>query len=294
MTLKQEYDDWIRHVEAVRSPKTAATYSYTVGRFLAWLRQSSTCPQSATEIIPQHLQRYFDLEARKLRPGTLQLSSVTIRQWLKYAHAQAGEADWELKGKLQLPRNPKREAVWLDDRLLLRYIEAASALKDSEARAVLVLLPYVGARISELLNATAGDIHRQGDTYFLLLHGKGAKERSIPLAATAKTEFKRHVATLDRVPKGSDRLFASTTADRVRDLVKSIGKKIGVLGLHPHSLRHTFATHLSLRGVDLKTIQELMGHEDIETTAIYVHTSMAQKEKAIEALDSPGKTFASR
>lgn len=280
-TLDTQFDTWMTHIEAVRSPRTLKTYRSIVSQFISWCRDRGIA--DVTRITPVILQSYVDISTHRLRPSSLRTVVNTLRQFIGYTRATAG-VDAMTAAKIQLPRMAKREAIWLDRRTLKLYLEDVAAYRDP-ARAVLTLLPLLGTRISEIIGVAVSDVRERDGTYYVLVHGKNSKERNVPLSGPAREELKRYTAknnVLGR-PKSSA-LFPGVSAERIRDRLTSIGKRIGVPGLHPHSLRHTFATNMSLAGYDLKTIQELMGHEDIKTTALYVHTSMEQKARAVEGV----------
>ncbi len=149
---------------------------------------------------------------------------------------------------------------------------------------LLELLYSSGVRVSELVNIKMSDIDFRGRNIRVL--GKGRKERIVPFSATAQKVLKRYVSeSRDNLMKKYslsiqfDNLFFSAngrplTSRGVEYILKEIEKKTGCnYGLHPHLLRHTFATHLLEGGADLRVIQELLGHESLNTTQIYTHVT---------------------
>lgn len=151
--------------------------------------------------------------------------------------------------------------------------------------AIVVLLVYSGLRVAELcaldrddLDFVAGLVH--------VRHGKGDRERWVPLHETPAEAVRRYLATrTDAHPA----LFLSRqgriSTSQVRRLVKAIMATTGVTkAVTPHKFRHTFATLLLDRGVDVRVIQELLGHARLETTQLYTHVSIARKRRDVDLL----------
>lgn len=161
-------------------------------------------------------------------------------------------------------------------------------------QAILELLYASGIRARELVNIQIGDIDYNGRIIHII--GKGKKERIVPFSKTCKTAMSKYQNDLR--PKllqknSSDEVLAlflnsrghALTTRGLEFILRGIEKKTGCyLGLHPHLFRHTFATHLLEEGADLRIIQELLGHESINTTQIYTHVSQ-------EGLQNQHKAF---
>ena len=124
----------------------------------------------------------------------------------------------------------------------------------------------------------------------MLVHGKVAKERVVPLADQAVAAIEQYLP--HRVQTQSHRLFVSQFGEPIcgraisRMLARTLGKAgLAGKGITPHKLRHTFATHLIRNGVDIRTVQELMGHSELETTAKYLHSDTRTKQAAVGKLN---------
>ncbi|MCK4273772.1 MAG: site-specific tyrosine recombinase XerD [Dehalococcoidales bacterium] len=164
-------------------------------------------------------------------------------------------------------------------RLLLEQPAKLSTAEAKRDRAMLELLYASGMRISELVALNLGDVNTEGD-YFVRCFGKGRKERIIPLykqiAMTVKQYVDEDRPKLARGKKG-DALFLNARGDRLTrqgfwQKLKEYAKSAG-LGdrISPHTLRHSFATHMLSGGADLRSVQELLGHANISTTQVYTH-----------------------
>ncbi|MDH4378570.1 MAG: tyrosine-type recombinase/integrase [Vampirovibrionales bacterium] len=155
-------------------------------------------------------------------------------------------------------------------------------------RLLLELLYGCGLRISELLDLRVADVNVQDG--YLRCRGKGGKERLVPLSGPSIALVKTAIIMLDLQP--TDPLLAENADKRLptrRVLwgrVKALGQRIGK-DMSPHTLRHTFATHLLDGGADLRVVQELLGHADIVTTQHYTHISKARAKAAYHSVFGP-------
>ncbi|MCX8069374.1 MAG: site-specific tyrosine recombinase XerD [Thermodesulfovibrionales bacterium] len=181
----------------------------------------------------------------------------------------------------QWQRLPK--ALDLNDikKLLETQLPTRFYLRDS---AMLELMYSSGLRVSEIISIKTDDINYEGG--FLRVMGKGSKERIVPINKRAINRIKDYTLTL-RVNilrgKSSPYLFLSNrgepmTRQRFWQSLKELGKSAG-LSLTPHSLRHSFATHLLDGGADLRSVQKMLGHADISTTQIYTKVSSDRIKK---------------
>jgi len=184
---------------------------------------------------------------------------------------------------LPLPKIPSRlpDAITVEEaeRLLSQpFPEGPAGLRD---RAILEVLYGCGLRVSELVGLDVGDVDL--DEGFLRVLGKGSKERVVPIggyAAQAVSAYLTHGRPFLRsrrsaVQKDRSALFVNQRGGRltrqaVFGIVKRYGQRAGV-DIHPHTLRHSFATHMLQGGADLRSLQEMLGHADISTTQIYTH-----------------------
>lgn len=158
------------------------------------------------------------------------------------------------------------------------------ALRD---HALLELLYASGLRVSEVVNLTLDQIESQ--TRIIKVTGKGNKERMVPYSVECKktldkyiNECRKEIIKKNKLENDPKALFLNARGEKlttrgVEYILKSIEKKIGMeLDLHPHKMRHSFATHLLDEGVDLRVIQEILGHESLETTQVYTHISTSK------------------
>jgi integrase/recombinase XerD len=147
---------------------------------------------------------------------------------------------------------------------------------------MLCLSYAAGLRVSELIRLKLGDIDFQRGT--VQAFGKGGKRRLVPLGEVALAYLDQHLAN-HRARGGSSYVFITgrgrpMTRQGFWKLVKGYAQKAGLpAGVHPHKLRHSFATHLLTGGADLRSVQAMLGHSDISTTEIYTHLSQGHVER---------------
>ncbi len=154
--------------------------------------------------------------------------------------------------------------------------------KSERLKTLLLLLPYTGLRIGEITNLRKNNIFINNNNWFLVFIGKGNKERKVPLNTEAKEILSNYLKTCNFY--SDNNLLFPISPDAVRDSIRGFKDKINMNFLTPHILRHTFATLLLQKGVDITTISQLMGHSSpVITLNIYSHTN---EEKMLEAVNA--------
>jgi integrase/recombinase XerD len=175
-------------------------------------------------------------------------------------------------------------------RLLLEQPTKLSSAEAKRDAAMLELLYASGMRISELVALNIGDVNTEGN-YFVRCFGKGRKERIVPLYEKIATTVKNYIAE-DRPKlahgKSETALFLNARGDRITrqgfwQKLKEYAKSAGLSSqISPHTLRHSFATHMLSGGADLRSVQELLGHANISTTQVYTHLTTDQVRRTYD------------
>lgn len=193
----------------------------------------------------------------------------------------------------ELLETPKREHR-LPDVLTLDEIDSMIAQLDMSKpeshrnRAIIEMLYGSGLRVSELVNLKISDIYRQEG--FMRITGKGNKQRLVPISPVADewlSYWFQDRNQLDIKPEFSDIVFLNRygrqlTRAMIFTIIKTLARQANIhKTISPHTLRHSFATHLLQNGADLRVIQQLLGHEDITTTEIYTHIEIQDLREAI-------------
>ncbi|OGO19141.1 MAG: site-specific tyrosine recombinase XerD [Chloroflexi bacterium RBG_16_50_9] len=175
-------------------------------------------------------------------------------------------------------------------RLLLEQPNKLSTTEAKRDRTMLELLYASGMRISELVSLNLGDVITEGD-YFVRCFGKGHKERIIPLYEQVAMSVKKYIEE-SRSKLAHNRseiaLFLNARGERLTrqgfwQKIKEYAKSAGLdARVSPHTLRHSFATHMLSGGADLRSVQELLGHANISTTQVYTHLTTEHVRRAYE------------
>jgi len=267
-------------VEKGASRNTIEGYSRDLNRYAAFVGERGI--REIGEVGTQDLLSYLArLHGEGLAANTVNRALAALRGFYKYLLREkkvesAPVAHVELaKVWMHLPDVLSREEMAL---LLAQPDEATPAsLRDA---AMLELMYATGIRVSELVSLTVNNINWQ--VGYLVAMGKGEKERIVPLGRTAYDRLKRYLeGARPRLLKdrGCDILFLNRSGKKLtRQGFWKIMKKYAARAklakkVHPHTLRHSFATHLLEGGADLRSVQIMLGHADISTTQIYTHVT---------------------
>lgn len=254
------------------SRNTVAAYRRDLSRFLDG---STRLPDRAG--ILDHLVQL----RRDHAPASVIRAMAAIRGFYRFLHAE-GEIQHDPSEGLLGTRIEQRLPVVLGRRTVESLLEAFAGndLLARRNRALMQILYATGCRVSEVTELHLTSWLRDHD--FLRLRGKGDKERLVPLSPPAQDALAHYLdevrpQLLRRRAMTTETLFLSRTGrplDRVRiyQIVRAAAAQAGItVACSPHSLRHSFATHLVAGGADLRTVQELLGHASLATTQIYTH-----------------------
>jgi integrase/recombinase XerC len=283
------------------SPHTIRGYENDLGQFLAFLTPPGTAmppPPDVTHImIREFVAHLHDL---KLEKSSIARKLAAIRSFFKFA-VREGIVTRNPARMVATPKLPKRIPSVLSAEDLNAFLDGvvagpargkqASTRDDSRLmvrrdRAILELLYASGLRVSELTGLNLGDMDRK--ELMLRVRGKGNKERIVPYGGKAEQALEAYEALRqgilrkaggrgDRQAVFLNHLGTRLTQRSVARIVKKYARLANVnWDLHPHSLRHAFATHLLADGADLRAIQELLGHSSLSTTQRYTHATIRQ------------------
>ena len=228
---------------------------------------------------------------RALAPTSLRRRAAAIRGFYRFAYAE-GLIPADVGARLELPRQPRLLPETLSVDEVEALLDAAGGAETSDTvgaatgirdRALLELLYASGLRISEALGLARDDLSREGG--FVRVVGKGDRERLVPVGDVALEWLGRWIdgprrdwlAIAHVEPEAGGPLFLTARGRRLARqqawaIVKAAAARAGLSDrVSPHTLRHSFATHLLEGGADLRVVQELLGHASISTTQLYTH-----------------------
>jgi len=268
---------FLRHLAHERrlSDHTLSSYRRDLTRFRAWLRRGRAGPWERLD--QQTVRGYVAWRHRGGVSGkTLQRELAALRSFYRYL-LREGITDRNPAQGVRAPKAARKLPATLDADQLCSLLDQPNAdplvLRDT---AMIELFYSSGLRLAELVAIDIGDI--DGDDATLEVTGKGAKTRRVPVGSQALEAIGRWLkvrgsyAATDRkalfVSRRGNRIHPRTVQQRLRQWALARG---ATRNLHPHLLRHSFASHLLESSGDLRAVQELLGHADIGTTQIYTH-----------------------
>lgn len=280
-------------IERNRSAKTVENYGHYLKRFIEWaeIKNPRDINPEKVRRFRLFLNRYKDENGRELKKITQNYYIIALRNFLKYL-AKRDILSLPAE-KIEVGKNPAYSVEFLEQDELERLLESASGarLRELRDRAVLELLFSAGLRVSELININREQVNLKRQEFSV--KGKGDKIRVVFISNSAKDALEKYLAKrtdMDpalfiRIPKKGlnegkkDNL--RLTPRTVQRIVKYYALKAGIVkDVHPHTLRHSFATDLLMNGADIRSVQAMLGHSSITTTQIYTHVTN-QKLKEI-------------
>ena len=293
--LRRATDGWLDHLRVERglSEHTLTAYRRDTDRYLEHLEDLGVrSPEDVREThvtdFLAHLRR-GDEEHPPLAATSAARAVVAVRGLHRFL-AVEGEAVADPAQQVQPPTPPRRlpKALRVDE--VERLLQAASvgdtpaALRD---RALLEVLYGCGARVSEAIGLDLDDLElgreQDGTGGVVRLFGKGSKERIVPMGRYARDALDAWVVrgrpALARAGSGTPAVFVNARGGRLSrqsawNAIKAAAERADLRGeISPHTLRHSFATHLLDGGADVRVVQELLGHASVTTTQIYTHVS---------------------
>lgn len=277
MSFESDLNDFYSYLEAERrySPHTLAAYRRDLNAFAGFSRQRDV--HSWKQMDDLHVRAFVASQHRKgLTGSSLQRQLSTIRTLFNFL-CRHGRADGNPAQGVPAPRAPKR----LPNTLSIDQLECLLAFPGDDAlacrdRAVMELFYGCGLRLSELTGLDLGDIDWQQGT--VSVTGKGRKQRQVPFGSKAETALKQWLQQRHQQAAPDEKaLFTSRNGKRIsnssiQQRLKKRALQQGVgISLHPHMLRHSFASHILESSNDLRAVQELLGHANLSTTQIYTH-----------------------
>ena len=285
--LTKEYHTYLK-LERGLSPNSVAAYEQDLQRLTSYMEQHNIDVIKATY---EDLQAFVFETFKSINSVRTQARLVAgIHSFYRFLLYH----NYIQQDPSELLETPKKEHH-LPDVLTLDEIDSMIAQLDMSKpeshrnRAIIEMLYGSGLRVSELVNLRLSDIYRQEG--FMRITGKGSKQRLVPISPVADQWLQYWLedrSKLDIKPEYSDIVFLNRygrqlTRAMIFTIIKTLAREADIhKNISPHTLRHSFATHLLQNGADLRIIQQLLGHEDITTTEIYTHIEIQDLREAIQ------------
>ncbi|GAB3584287.1 site-specific tyrosine recombinase XerD [Calidifontibacter terrae] len=290
--IERSVRGWLDHLRVERglSSHTLAAYRRDLDKYVDFLSsQEISAPEQVQE---KHVAQFVahlrtgDADHPPLAASSTARSLAAVRGFHKFL-ALEGDTIADAAAGVTPPAAGRRLPKAISQSEIERLLNAASvgdtpgSLRD---RAILELMYGIGARVSEATGLDVDDVDLAADTVRVV--GKGDKERMLPLGSYAKDAVQAYVVrarpALAQNGKGTPALFLNNRGGRlsrqsVWTILQECGQRAGLPGhLSPHTLRHSFATHLLDGGADVRVVQELLGHASVTTTQIYTLVTVQQ------------------
>jgi len=271
----QAFLDWMTH-ERRLSPNTVAGRRRDLEGFIHWCGDTRI---GALSKIDLHAVRAYAARLRRLGRDarTIERHLSSLRAWFRYAVEQRGMATNPAL-EVQAPKPPQRLPKTLARDQLMPFLDGpwADTPADQRDRAMVELFYSSGLRLAELIGLDLPDL--SSDLGEVRVTGKGSRTRILPVGAQARAALQSWLMLRSQwasarepavfVGQRGARIGRSTVAQRLHHHALRLGLDAR---LHPHRLRHSFATHLLEESADLRAVQELLGHANLATTQIYTH-----------------------
>lgn len=300
--------DFLEYCEVQKglSQKTIRNYDFYLRTFLKWLENRGKKALKPSQINAKliwdyrvYLSRRKGRDSREpIKPITQGYFLIALRSFLRYLITQK-EYSTLSPDQIELSKSRERSINFLEEEELEKLLQAPKSdnLLGLRDRAILQVLFSTGLRVSELISLDRKQINF--DTGEIGVIGKGGKTRVVFLSKEAKNALwqyfnnrKDETEALFIRYRGKDDAEGSKrlTARSIERLVQKYAKRAGiVINVHPHMLRHSFATDLLQHGADLRSVQELLGHSSVSTTQIYTHVTNPRLKEVHERYHSGNK-----
>ncbi|QGT99155.1 Site-specific tyrosine recombinase XerC [Candidatus Syntrophocurvum alkaliphilum] len=289
MLLFEHIESFFNHlkIEKNASEFTIISYKTDIEQFFSFLSQKYGIPKediTTDHIVHKSAREYLILmQNKQMSRATIARKLATIRSFVKFLCRENVLANNPI-ATLSTPKQEKKLPRFIYPTEISLLIEAPNINKSTGIRdkAILETLYAAGLRVSELVNLNLIDIDINEE--FIKVSGKGKKERIIPFGTQAKKSLIEYIRTsrnilLSKNDKNTDAVFLNRYGNRlssrsVRNIINKYVEQVAInQKISPHTIRHSFATHLLNNGADLRSVQELLGHVKLSTTQIYTHVT---------------------
>ncbi len=284
-----EIDQFLNYVRIEKrlSSNTVSAYAHDISRFALYLEKKGVANLNSARDV--HILAYLvELHKSGIEGRSISRNLVSLRGMFKFL-VREKLIDSDPSVQIEFPKKWHR----LPEVMTLEEVDKLLAAPDTNTsfgfrnHAIIQLMYASGLRVSEVVNLTLnqlslGETNLKDEIRFLMAMGKGSKERIVPIGHIARNvldEYIRTVRPLLSKQNSPDNVFLSRFGRKISrqqlwKIITRLARKAGIKRqVKPHTLRHSFATHLIERGADLRSVQTMLGHSDISSTQIYTHVN---------------------
>ncbi len=285
--------DYLEYLEIEKgcSPLTIREYSHYLSRFLNWISDNYSL-SNPQDIKLEHIRKYRIYLAHlrnsygaQIKRNTQSYHIIALRAFLRYLLVQR-DINTLSPDKIELPKGISRSITFLDLAKLEKLLNSPQISDEAglRDRVILETLFSTGLRVSELVKLNRDDVNLDRKEFGV--RGKGGKLRVVFLSDTAAGWIKRYLSVRKdrfkplfiryqgKIDTQKDGEKMRLTVRSMQNIVYKYAKRSGMpVKVSPHTLRHSFATDLLIAGADIRSVQELLGHESIRTTQVYTHVT---------------------
>ncbi len=283
---------FVNPAPSVRSTAVAGEHPPTVTTGTTAVLTSTGIGQKLRAVTPEIVKSFLGfLGGQSYSKSTVARKLATLRSFYKFC-LRRGYVEAHPLAAIRTPKQEKRLPKFLELEQITTLLSTPddNTLLGARDRAILEVLFSTGVRVSELVDLNFADVDNEAQ--LIRVRGKGKKQRTAPIGATAISAMNRYLdlrradarsANFDQVA-----LFVNKHGQRLstRSVRRKLDKYLAEAGLDPsispHTLRHSFATHMLNNGADLRSVQELLGHQSLSTTQVYTHLTTPRLKAAYD------------
>ncbi|MFN6992439.1 MAG: site-specific tyrosine recombinase/integron integrase [Fervidobacterium sp.] len=276
------YEDYLTHVRR-SSENTVKAYIKDIRRFFEYIQKSPR------EVSRADIEKFI----KALSKGEITNTTVTettisryissLRVFFDYLQL-IGSVNEDPTERVKHPRLRKKIPSFLTPEEIKAMINSFDEEKKLKYKAIISVLYFCGLRVSELCNLRVDDVSFY-PPYVKVVMGKGNKDRLVPISENLVPLLEMYIEKYKPKIYFFENKGKPLHPSTVFRIVKRTAKKVGITKhIHPHTLRHSFATHLIMNNVNVKIVQELLGHSNLSTTSIYLHVADKEKFDAVKKL----------
>lgn len=286
MTLREAAEEFYTYlITRGRSSETITGYMKNLRYFNRYLCSLYNCETYLEDINTEHIENYLHylLKEKGYSPSSRRRALAILRSFYNFCHKR-GWCQANIAAGVEAIKSDKKERVFLTYEEIQAILEAC---EQPLMQLVIQFLYYTGLRISECLNLRLQDVDLESKI-IRVIAGKGCKDRNIPISHKLMPLLTDYVEK-GRIDRGTDYFFSTSSGSLSRSYVdreiRRAGQKAG-LGktVSAHIMRHSFASSLVQKEVNIFRVQKLLGHSSLNTTSIYIHANMQELQQAVDRL----------